>query len=331
MGDVSAAMGLSDGALWVILAAVFAVVIVAVVIRGRRTAAKAQRAAQEQALADHHRIVWSAGAARFGSRPVDWGVALGAPFALCRQADQDRLPFRDAQEEREILAEAWGVTDRDSMLQALYDLLIGGHREQFDVEVARWGRMSPAQSDAAEADLRSAAEHSDDAAEALVRLRRVRADERGIRDLDFLAWDYVRVAMIARSGATVGYLSEAEAADILLMPAEELREHYGSWQELGESFRLGRWYWNAQGGEAERASDAHDIDRQRALVSDESPWARVPWGMALPEPRMLFADALWDLGVRALDPEEYREAGEPYWSRRINEALRQRELAEPDG
>ncbi|WP_105566763.1 DUF1266 domain-containing protein [Microbacterium halophytorum] len=334
MAELSALTGLSEDVLWVALAAVFAIVILVTVIRGRRRIAKARheyQATQTQSLAEHHRIVWSADAASFGSRPVDWGIALGAPFALCRHAEQDRLRFRDAAEEREILAEAWGVIDRGSMLQTLYDLLLSGHRERFGAEIAQWGGASGAEMDSIEAGLRPIAEHSDDAAEALWRMRRVRADDRGIRSVDFLAWDYVRFAMLARSGATAGYLSQAEAADILLMPAAELREHYGSWEELGESFRLGRWYWNSQGGDGERETDAHDIHRQRTLMSAESPWARVPWGMELPEPRMLFVDAWWDLGVRALDPEEYGDEGEPDWSWRINEALRRRELAERDG
>lgn len=326
----------SEGVMWLVFVAIIAIVIAGVVFRawreGKRIrATREQHAASEAAaLAEHHRPRWSPDADAFGSRYVDWGVAVGAPFALCRGADQDRLTFGDPQEERQILAEAWGVTDRSSMLQAIFDLLLSGHRDDFAGEIARWSALSDDEWNALEVDLRNAAKHSVDATEALWRARRVRADDRGIRSVDFLAWDFVRLAMIVRAGATAGYLSESEAADVLVMISEDLREHYGSWEELGESFRLGRWYWNSQGGENEAQMDAHDLSRQEILTSLASPWARVAWDMPLPASRMLFVDALRDDGVYAPDPGEYLEPGEPVWSKRIHEALRQRELADDE-
>lgn len=327
----------TGGTTWVVAAAVLAIGIIIVVFRawrqGKRIRATREQntAASARELAEHHRPRWSPDAASFGSRPVDWGIAVGAPFALCRGADQDRLRFRDAQEEREILAEAWGVTDRSSMLQTLYDVLLAGHRDRFSREIAVWSEMPDEEARAVEARLRAGAKHSDDTVEMLWRFRRVRANDRDIRSVDFLAWDFVRLAMLARAGATAGYLSEAEASDVLLMTAGDLRERYGSWEELGESFRIGRWYWNSQGGQNEAIMDEHDLSRQEALLSAESPWARVPWDAELPAPRMLLVDALRDHGMRSLDPDEYSDPGEPVWSRRINEALRQRELADREG
>ena len=311
-----------DPMIYVVLAILIAVAIVVAVVwsrRGGRTTAAPAPADSPESLAEHHRPRWSPDAASFGSRPEHWAIAVGAPFALCRGADQDVLRFRDADEEREILAEAWGVTDRASMLIALYDLLTSGHRERFGEEVDLWGTLSDADARADEAELREGAKRSDDGAEYLWRFRRVRANDRGIRSVDFLAWDFVRFAMLVRSGATTGYLSEAEAVDLLIMIVPELREHYGSWQELGESFRIGRWYWNSQGGAGEASTDQHDLSRQEALMSAASPWARLPWNAEVPPARMLFASALAsDTDLRAWTPEEFPGTG---WAKRLNDEV----------
>jgi len=298
-----------------------AIAVVRGVREGRRIRAQRDQTAANttESLAEHHRPRWSRKAAPFGSRPEHWAIALGAPFALCRGADQDVLRFRDAAEERRILAEAWGVTDRASMLIGLYDLLTSGHRDRFGAEIAGWGALGDADARAEEAELREGAKHSDEGAEDLWRFRRVRANDRGIRSVGFLAWDLVRFAMLVRAGATTGYLSDAEATDFLMMIVPDIREHYGSWRELGESFRLGRWYWNSQGGAGEASTDQHDLSRQEALMSEDSPWARLPWNADVPPSRMLFASALAaGTQLRAWEPDEFPGSG---WAKRLNDKV----------
>jgi hypothetical protein len=314
-----------DPIAYVVFAIVIAGAIVITFVRawrqGRKIRAQREQASAgaQESLAEHHRPRWSANAASFGSRPEHWAIAIGAPFALCRGADQDVLRFRSAREEREILAEAWGITDRASMLMSLYDLLTSGHRDRFGEEIALWGSLSDADAREDEADLREGAKHSEEGAEYLWRFRRVRANDRGIASVDFLAWDFVRFAMLVRAGATTGYLSDAEATDALLMIVPEIREHYGSWRELGESFRLGRWYWNSQGRAAEASTDQHDISRQKALMSQESPGSRLPWDADVPPSRMLLASALAaDTGLRAWDPDEFPGSG---WAKRLNDEI----------
>jgi len=310
---------------YVLFAIAVAGAIVITFVRARNAGRKIRadreqaQAASTESLAEHHTPQWSQNAASFGDRPEHWAMAIAAPFALCRGADHDVLRFPSAADEREILAEAWGVTDRHSMLITLYDLLTSGHRDRFSEEVNLWRALSEADARANEAELREGAKHSGDGAEILWRFRRVRANDRGIASVDFLAWDFVRFAMLVRSGATTGYLSEAEAVDLLIMIVPELREHYGSWQELGESFRIGRWYWNSQGGAGEASTDQHDISRQESLMSAASPWARLPWNTEVPPSRMLFASALAsDTELRAWAPEEFPGSG---WAKRLNDEI----------
>lgn len=288
-------------------------------LKGRRIKAEKERAAtaSDADLARHHTPRWSVDFRSFQAEPRHWGLAIAAPFALCAGEDWDRLRHRDVDEVRTGLTEAWGVYSRETMLSTLYDMLTAGHRTRFGAEVTDWAAMGAQQAEAFEQSMRKAAAARDDAAERLWSFRRVRANDRGLRSVDFTAWDLVRCAMLARAGATAGYLSDAEAEDALLLIAEGVRRRYRSWAELGESFVVGRWFWNAQGGEAEKQMDRHDLSRQQALLAANGPWRFVPWGMELPASRMLFADAFAEFGSVRLN----EKVAEP-WAARLNERLR---------
>lgn len=288
---------------------------------GRKIRADRERAqaATNQSLTEHHTPHWSQGAASFSERPEHWAMSIAAPYALCRGSNNDELRFRDADNERAVLAEAWGVTDRASMLITLYDLLTSGHRADFGEEIAMVTALTDTEAKEYEADLAENAKHSNEGAETLWRTRRVRANDREITTVDFLAWDLVRFAMLVRAGATTGYLSDAEAADFLLMIVPEIREHYGSWDELGRSFHVGRWFWNSQGGINEAETDEHDASRQEALLSSQGPWSFLEWDAELPASRMLFASALAaDTNLAAQNPDVFPGSG---WAKRLNDEI----------
>lgn len=266
-------------------------IIVLSIFNRRRKKADAE-GAEIDALTRHHTPHWTGDYRTFRAEPRHWGLGVAAPFALCAGEDWDRLRHKDVKAVRAGIAEAWGIQGRLTMLRTLYNLLGSGHREVFDAQIARWSAMDATEAAAFEKMLRQHARTSNDSAETLWQFRRVRANDRGIREADFLAWDFVRAAMLARAGATAGYISDAEAEDFHLMIADDLRRHYSSWEQLGESFLLGRWFWNSQGGEGERSTDLHDRNRQQVLLGVDGPWRAVPWDMRLPPSRMLFADAL---------------------------------------
>lgn len=296
-------------------------------VYNRRRKKKDAEIAEIAALTRHHTPHWTGDYRTFRPETRHWGLAVAAPFALCAGEDWDRLLHKDVQGVRQGIAEAWGIRGRLIMLKVLYDLLGSGHRERYTEEIARWLAMDAADAAAYEKMLRRHARSGTDSAETLWRFRRVKENDRGIRDVDFLAWDFVRAAMLARAGATAGYLSEAEAEDFHLMIADDLRRHYSSWEELGESFRRGRWYWNSQGGDGEREIDLHDSNRQMVLLGVDGPWRAVPWDMRLPASRMLFADAI------AEDPAVFHldfvsDSPRP-WAARLKEEVRKR--TPPDG
>lgn len=304
-----------------VLVGLIALIVGLAIFSKRRKKADAEKA-EIVALTRHHTPHWTGDYRTFRAEPRHWGLGVAAPFALCAGEDWDRLRHNDVEAVREGIAEAWGIQGRLTMLRTLYDLLAAGHREQYRLDVERWSALDDADAAAYEKLLRGYARDDVSSAEVLWRFRRVRANDRGIREADFLAWDFVRAAMLARAGATAGYLSDAEAEDFHVMIADDLRRHYSSWEELGESFLLGRWFWNSQGGEGERSTDLHDRNRQQVLLGVDGPWRAVPWDLRLPASRMLFADALAE-DAAVFHLEGVAEAPRP-WAARLKQEVARR-------
>ena len=134
-------------------------------------------------------------------------------------------------------------------------------------------------------ELRGASESSQDAAETLWRLERMHSNDRGIRNVDFSAWDMVRAAMLTRCGFALSWLTEDEAWDTLALLDRALRERYRNWTQVWESFWLTRWYWNSESGEGEHADDLHDLNRSLVLLgSHEEPLMRTTTAMSRGDP-----------------------------------------------
>jgi hypothetical protein avisC_08023 len=217
-----------------------------------------------------------------------------------------------------MLARDWGVRSRIDLLTQIFWLATSGHRSDFDEERARWSNTSLAEAERYE--LRGTSESSQNAAETLWRLERMRSNDRGIRNVDFSAWDLVRAAMLTRCGFALSWLTEDEAWDTLALLDRALRERYRSWTQAWESFRLTRWYWNSESGEGEHANDLHDLNRSLVLLGSDGPWGLVAWEIDTPEPSLLILDDLLDVGVAApLSAGERERATQ--WERWINDQV----------
>lgn len=256
----------------------------------------------------------------FEAEPRHWPLALALPFAFWHQAIWDRLPGVDGNWTRRMLIRDWGIRTRHALLEQLHWLHVAGHRVPFNLERENAAALDEGEAFAVEAMLEARA-GDEEAAERLWRFRRARADDRGIMRVDFTAWDLVRFAMLVRAGTAAGYLTVEEGMDFLLEQVDEMRACYGSWPEVGEHFRVARWYWHSVGGEQERETDVLDMARQQALVLAMSPWHDVPWDMPVPPAQGRFRDAL--------EAEELLEPGAPLLRRA--ESFWGRRRAEPAG
>ena len=57
---------------------------------------------------------------------------------------------------------------------------------------------------------------------------------------NFAAWDYGRVAYVARTSAALGYISQAEAMPYIKKAAEAASKQYNNWREYIAAYHLGR-------------------------------------------------------------------------------------------
>lgn len=241
--------------------------------------------------AEHHRIAWSENPATFTPNELHWPLAVAAVFGICSGDPWDRLAFRNLENASSGLQEAWGIRSRAQLLSRLHWILREGHRIDFEFEIAQTENLSDAEAESFSQ--RAAADPNESAREQGWRVQQLRSNARGIREVNFEAWDLVRAAMLTRAGYSLGWLSETEAVDTLNLISTRLQQSYSSWQELGEHFMIARWFWEGVTGLEAEQSDAHDASRQSALLDPKrGPWAHVPWNQQIAPSRVLLADAL---------------------------------------
>lgn len=285
----------------------------------RQRSGKQSRRQNAAALRAHHEIRWSSTQDEFLRAVEAWPVAASAPYALCREGSVDVFAFANSGNEVRMLSNAWDVRNATDLRLQLLSLLRHGHRERFNSEREIWSALRGREATDTRNRMYSAAKHYSDAAEDFLRFRRVRKNTNDLMSIDFLAWDLVRVIMLARAGAAAGYLSAEEALDITFVASRGLQERFSSWEELGSHFLRGRWYWASESGSAEAESNQHDQHRQRVLTtSANSPWKVVPWSTSIPSPRYLVLDEV--------DPHELEDesAAEGAWKHQLEREIARR-------
>ncbi|WOO83889.1 putative protein YbeU [Vanrija pseudolonga] len=247
---------------------------------------------------------WATPPAAYVPQPQHWTYAVAAPYS----ADRTRLTDigwetglyaespADAASLAEGLDESWGITDRVSLLAQLHSLLTDGHRSEYNAWREHWhGSLT------AEADLREEGDEDN-----LQRYLWFKDDAFGSRTINFLAWDLVRFAFLAISGATLGYITMEERDDALRHLVAPLRRAYGTWHDVGAAWLAGRRWWSASIG------DPHD-KRQAAILEvaegPEGPWGHLPWTLPVPAPQGVFVRALLEEGIaEPLSPHDVDSA-----------------------
>lgn len=235
---------------------------------------------------------WATPPEAYIAQPQHWTYAVGAPYS----AERTRMNSigwetglyaespADAASLAEGLEESWFITDRVSLLAQLYSLLAEGHRSNFDAWREHW-KDSPT----AEAELRKEGDEVK-----LQQYRWFKDDAFGSRSVNFLAWDLVRFAFLAISGATLGYITAEERDDALRHLGAPLRRAYGSWHEVGAAWLAGRRWW---AGEIGDPSDKRQAAILEVTEGPEGPWSYLPWTLPVPPPQGVFVRALLYEGV----------------------------------
>lgn len=169
---------------------------------------------------------------------------------------------------REILSKWWFDGGRFELLMTMEWLLESGHRVRFDKETKQILHMNESQ-------------------RKLFISRKPILDwpkwnivcEYGPRmgDKSILAWDLSRVCMLGRFGYEAQYLTPLEVYRVSIPTAIVLQETFDSWDDYGENFWVGRWYWRAREEDRDKAKKAVEA----LLTEAGSPWKKYAWDMPM--------------------------------------------------
>lgn len=191
---------------------------------------------------------------------------------------------------KEMLADSWGVTDRESALDTIGWLLNEGHRIYYDGLRPLLRNIPDAQKSQRQAMLAQLFEEPEKASGFLENLEETEGQlkEEGFVtseadwDLGILAWDTGRAVTVARTSYDAGYLSDAAAWDAIFYAAQLSFEKFNSWKEFGRSYAIGRAMWSGKGDQLDAI-----FSIIKGLEKDaESPWVKYPFTSYAPTARI---------------------------------------------
>jgi hypothetical protein len=215
-----------------------------------------------------------------GSKPLArtqkaWGLAASALLTEFNHERHDTLAGVTLTEEhkresRQTLENWWSVGNREDLLGTLRWIEQGGHRQEFADLGERASQLGPEEFK----ELVTALDAED--ANSLLIARRY-YQKLGAQSL--VGWDYARYVSLCRWGYAAGYLSEDEAWQRIMYAARILQRTFGSWQEFGENYLIGREFWSLH--QTQKDGRAMRTAYMRLLNDSESPWNRIPWALDL--------------------------------------------------
>ena len=239
------------------------------------------------------------------------GVAVNALLCRINLSDFFSLAGRPAgsnsvgRVKRDLLG-GWGVGSKAELLQTLNKVWRRGHRGSMQEIRRGLARGWSAQAICLYAGLRG---HP--CSFRRVEWVREHADE--LDENSLVAWDLARVVSLARWGFGVGYFSREEAWAWIMPATREIQNSFGSWEELGEDYLLGRSFW---GGEPEKEYKFRKA-LYRLLNEPGSPWKTSEWDLDLSE-----SEVSLQKGAEPLPPTAYLfEMIEQEWEGSNPEAL----------
>jgi hypothetical protein len=169
---------------------------------------------------------------------------------------------------RKKLSEQWSLYGRFELLTSIEWLLNDGHNAGFNAQAKH---LYSLEGPSRQVYINRQSERDQARCRIILNLSAEKRKQ-GIK-----AWDSIRSTNLARSGYEVQYLSPFEACTLAISIAADLQKTFGSWEECGENFVLGRWYWNGSEGEKKVAENIV----RKLLADPDGPWKKYPWDMPL--------------------------------------------------
>ena len=182
---------------------------------------------------------------------------------------EERVPLF-VQQITSLIGNSWGISGREDLIETLLYLSRAGYRARF---AAYAEAASPEQlfgDDTAEEDR-----------EGIVRGHAFVQHFKDKYGADFLlGWDIGRAAMITRWGYFVGWLTRAEAEQLLSDMGQVAADGLSGWREFARSYLFGGAFWKEVCAADDGKSYLDTLtDAIRKLLSDgpEGAWTHTPW------------------------------------------------------
>lgn len=182
---------------------------------------------------------------------------------------EERVPLF-VQQITSLIRNSWGISGREDLIETLLYLSRAGYRARF-----------AAYAEAASPEELFGNDMAQEDREGIVRGHAFVQHFKDKYGADFLlGWDIGRAAMITRWGYFVGWLTQAEAEQLLSDMGQVAANGLSGWREFARSYLFGGAFWKEVCAAYDGKSYLDTLtDAVRKLLSDgpEGAWMHTPW------------------------------------------------------
>ena len=182
---------------------------------------------------------------------------------------EERVPLF-VQQITSLIRNSWGISGREDLIETLLYLSRAGYRARF-----------AAYAEAASPEELFGNDMAQEDREGIVRGHAFVHHFKDKYGADFLlGWDIGRAAMITRWGYFVGWLTQAEAEQLLSDMGQVAANGLSGWREFARSYLFGGAFWKEVCAAYDGKSYLDTLtDAVRKLLSDgpEGAWTHTPW------------------------------------------------------
>ena len=182
---------------------------------------------------------------------------------------EERVPLF-VQQITSLIRNSWGISGREDLIETLLYLSRAGYRARFTAYAEAASPEELFGNDMAQEDR-----------EGIVRGHAFVQHFKDKYGADFLlGWDIGRAAMITRWGYFVGWLTQAEAEQLLSDMGQVAANGLSGWREFARSYLFGGAFWKEVCAADDGKSYLDTLtDAIRKLLSDgpEGAWTHTPW------------------------------------------------------
>lgn len=185
---------------------------------------------------------------------------------------EERVPLF-VQQITSLIGNSWGISGREDLIETLLYLSRAGYRARF-----------AAYAEAASPEELFGDDMAEEDREGIVRGHAFVQHFKDKYGADFLlGWDIGRAAMITRWGYFAGWLTQAEAEQLLSDMGQVAANGLSGWREFARSYLFGGAFWKEVCAAYDGKSYLDTLtDAVQTLLSDgpEGAWTHTPWAKA---------------------------------------------------